>query len=93
MIEFNDIRDYENPKRQYEEEVLVLIFIIMDQNADGLITPGDLINFIGATNEKVLTNPLIMEDVYEIMRYLNVKNSREESLADRPSFEYEELTD
>jgi hypothetical protein len=46
----------------------------MDQNADGLITPGDLINFIGATNEKVFTNPLIMEDLYEIMRYLKKKH-------------------
>lgn len=42
------------------EEILVFVFFIMDQNCDGLITPEDLVNFIGAKNDKIFTNPLIM---------------------------------
>lgn len=58
----------------------------MDQNADGLITPGDLITFIGATNEKAITNPLLMEDLYEIMRYLNEKYCKNGDIMDLPSY-------
>ncbi len=48
----------------------------MDQNRDGLITPSDLINFVGIKVENTETNFLIMQDLTDIINSVKFKNEQ-----------------
>lgn len=52
-----------------QEEVLLFVFVIMDQNRDGLITPEDLTSFLNTYNEAT-PNPLLMNDVHLLLEYV-----------------------
>lgn len=48
------------------EEILLLVFLILDQNGDGLVCNHDIFLISTFSNKE---NPLINSDVYKIVRY------------------------
>lgn len=60
-----------------KREVLLLVFIILDQDKDGLITPSDLMELSGLKNTSIDRNILIERDIFRIMQYVKEENDIE----------------
>ena len=48
------------------EELYLFVFLIIDQNKDGLISASDLIEILGIKNTASRRNQLIEKDVFKI---------------------------
>lgn len=76
ITEFSEIKETLADFLKYtREELMLLAFIIIDQDKDGLITADDLIFLNGTSRNKVSTNLLLQEDITKIIEY--VKQQKE----------------
>ena len=53
------------------EEMLLFCFLLYDQDRNGLITPGDLLDVIGIESKLSHRNILIEKDVFKIVEHVS----------------------
>lgn len=79
-----------------KEEVLVFVFLILDYNKDGYITPEDLTSLIGTKKDSSSTfNDLVMHDISKIINSVEERIKQGLSVFDcktNPIFKDEFLT-